>query len=106
MYPGLVTHEGVNSPTALKPEAASQPGERRQHVKDLGKSRLRTPYVVGHRRAEGRARLQRSSRRARASAIVTISCGGGSELGTLTAFNSTRLPMVISLLDLASQGLR
>jgi len=46
--PGLVTHEGVNAPTALKPEATSQRGERRQHVKDLGKSRLRSPDVVGH----------------------------------------------------------
>src|SRR5215203_4427422 len=55
--------------------------------------------------AEGRARLQRSSRLARASTVVAISCGGGGELGTVTAFNSTRLRMVISLLDLASQGL-
>jgi hypothetical protein len=37
------THEGVNSPAALQPEAASQRGERRQDVKDLGKSCLLPP---------------------------------------------------------------
>jgi hypothetical protein len=45
---GLVTHECVNCPAALKPEAASQRGRRRQHVEDLGECCFRRLNVVGY----------------------------------------------------------